>query len=62
MQCGPERVMMSTPIDPHIIVFCISKAGQHLRTTVQGADLLAQSGLKLPPGNPSNSSYVHSHI
>lgn len=62
VQCGLGRVMMSTVIDPHLIVLCISKAGQHLRTTVWGADLSAQPGLKLPSGNPSNSSYVHSHI
>lgn len=54
--------MMSTAIDPHLIVLCISKAGQHLRATVRGADLSAQPGLKLPSGNPSNSSYAHSHI
>lgn len=61
-QCVPEREMMSTAIDPRLTVFCISKAGQHLRTTVRGADLSARPGLKLPSGNPSNSSYVHSHI
>lgn len=59
---GPRRKMMSTAIDPHLAVLCISKVGQHLRTTVQGSDLSAQPGLKLPSGNPSNSSYVHSHI
>lgn len=51
-----ERVVMSTAIDPHLIVLCISKAGQHLRTTVRGADLSARPGLKPPSGNPSNSS------
>lgn len=53
---------MSTAIDPHLIVLCISKSAQHLRTTVRRADLSTQPGLKLPSGNPSNSSYVHSHI
>lgn len=62
VQCGLKTVMMSTAIDPHLTVLCISKAGQHLRTTVRGADLSARPGLKLPSGNPSNSSYVHSHI
>lgn len=62
VQCGLEGLMMSTAIDPHLIVLRVSKAGQHLRTTVQGADLSAQPGLKLPSGNPSNSSYVHPHI
>ncbi len=63
VQCGGlKTVMMSTAIDPHLTVLCISKAGQHLRSAVQGADLSARPGLKLPSGNPSNSSYVHSHI
>lgn len=62
VQCGLKTVMMSTAIDPHLTVLCISKAGQHLRTTVRGSDLSARPGLKLPSGNPSNSSYVHSHI
>ena len=45
-----------------LTALCISKTGQHLRTTVRGADLSARPGLKLPSGNPSNSSYVHAHI
>lgn len=53
VQCEPKQsslktAMMSTAIDPHLIVFCISKAGKHLRSTVRGADLSAQLGLKLP--------------
>lgn len=55
---------MSTAIDPHLSVLCISKAGQHLKAAAAGgADLSAQPGLKFEPsGNPSNGSYVQSHI
>lgn len=35
VHCGPQGVMMSTAIDPHLIVVCNSKAGHHLRTTVR---------------------------
>lgn len=56
--------MMSTGIDPRLSVLCISKAGQHLRAAAAGgSDLSAQPGLKFQPsGNPSNGSYVQSHI
>lgn len=56
--------MMSTAIDPHLSVLCISKASQHLKAaTAGGADLSAQPGLKFwPSGNPSNGSYVQSRI
>lgn len=63
-QSGLKTAMMSTGIDPRLSVLCISKAGQHLRAAAAGgSDLSAQPGLKFQPsGNPSNGSYVQSHI